>query len=118
VNGDPQGAGEGEENAQQVEPVQGQRRLRVGGKVHGEAGNPALIFQQHDRADRGRAKAGEKIRLPAAEIHARNDHVEKEVDEERVARQVGEVEQEGQGDEVEGDLEEDLVIDVPVAGGG
>ena len=60
VDGDPQGAGEGDENAQQVQPVQGRRRLRIGGKVQGKAGNPPQMLQQHDRADQTSCKGRRK----------------------------------------------------------
>ena len=47
----------------------------------------------------------------APEIHARNDHVEHEEGEKRVPREIGEVQQHGQGHQIEEDLQEDVPLD-------
>ena len=60
---------------------------------------------------------GEDLRGPAAEIHAGDDHVEDEEEEERIAGQIGEVDQQRQRSHVEDGLEEDVVLRVDFAGG-
>ena len=117
VDGDPQGAGQSGEFAQQIYPVQGRRAADVGGVFQGEAGDPAEVFRKHHNAGQARGKGGEKIGSGPAEIHSRDDHVEYEKEEERISRQVGEVQEQGQGREVEGDLPEDIAFDVSFARG-
>ena len=54
--------------------------------------------------------AARNMRRPAAEIHAGDDHVEEEEEQERIARQVGEIDQQRQGGQVEDGLEEDVLL--------
>ena len=86
-----------------------------GRKLQGKRGNPSQVFQQHHRAHHCRHPRGEEIRRRAAEVHPRDDHVEEEVDKEGVAGEIGEVQQQRQGQQVEDDLEKDLAVNVPLA---
>ncbi len=115
VNGDPQSAGEGGENAQQVEVVQGWRAVCVGRIVDGEAADPVEIFQEHHDTHQAGGESGEKIGRGPAQIHARDYHVEYEKEEEGISGQIGEVQEQSKGGEIEGDLPEDISFDVSFA---
>ena len=117
IDGDPQGAVEGHEDAQQVQPVQRRRRSADRRENAWETAESnrrcsSSITVAHHR----RYQGSEEIRRRAAEVHPGDDHVEEEVDEEGVAGEVGEIQQQRQGHQVEDDLEEDLAVDVPLAG--
>ena len=85
--------------------------------MDGEARNPLQVFQEDDSAHGAGDHGRQDLRRPTAEIHAGNDHVEEEEEQERIAGQVGEIDQERQGGQVEDGLEEDVLLRVDLAGG-
>ena len=97
IDRDPQGAGEGHEHAQQVQRRPAAAAAADRRESAWETGDPAQVFQQHHRAHQRRHHGGEEIRRRPAQVHARDDHVEEEVEQERIARQVGEIQQAASG---------------------
>ncbi len=118
IDGDPQCAGQGGELAEQIEPVEGWRAAGVGGIIQGEAMDAAEVFQEHYGAGQAGGEGGEEVWRPAAEVHSRNDHVKDEKEEEGISGQIGEVQEQGERGEVEGDLPGDIAFDVALARGG
>ena len=85
--------------------------------MDGKAVDPVQVFEEDDPAHGGVDHGRQDQRRPTAEVHAGDDHVEEEEEEEGVPRQVGEIDQERQGGQVENGLEEDVVLRVDLAGG-
>ncbi len=111
VDRDPQRAAEGREHGERVQPVERPRGGRLARKMEREAGNQRQIFQEHDAADERRGHRRRRIGQIAAEVHPGDYHVKNEIGEERVPRQVGEIQEHGQGDQIEDDLQEDDPFD-------
>ena len=111
----PQRAGKRRENAEHFDSV-GRRQGRLRRKMQRVRRNPLQVQQQHHAADHRRGDRGDHVRRAAAQIHARDNHVKHEVEQERVSRQSGVVEQQRQRDQIEENLQEDVAIDVAGAG--
>ncbi len=90
---------------------------RIAGKVDREQRDPILIFPQQGHTDKDRRHGRHHVRHGAVQIHAGNNHVEHKEEQERVTRQIGEVQQQRQGDQIDGDLHEDVPLNVPLGSG-
>ena len=116
VDRDPQGPAEGKEQPGELRPVQRRRAGPIGREVDGVARNPVQVFQEDDSAHRGVDHGRQDRRHPAAEVHAGDDHVEEKEEQERIAGQVGEIDQERQGGQVQHGLQEDVLLRIDLAG--
>ena len=76
--------------------------------------DPAEVFQEHDSAHQERSQPCEEVRQSASQVHSGDDHVKNKIEQERVAGQIGEVQEERQCDQVACHLEGDIAIHRPL----